>query len=72
MRMNRQERERLGRPKTRALKFNLAVGEAVQRMFAHGLPRKKQKGASSTSDGVVRVSDRGSTGTAGTDGPGPR
>jgi hypothetical protein len=70
--MNRQERERPGRPETRALKFILAVEEAVQRMFACGLPRKEAKGTSSTRDESVRVGDPDNAGTAGTGRQEPR
>ena len=70
--MSRQERARPGRPETRVLRVNLAVEEAVRRMFAYGLLRKRQKGASSTSDEAVRGSDWGRAGTAGADGPGSR
>ncbi len=64
--MNRQEGERPGRPENRALKFNFAVDEAVQRMFAHGPPPKKRKGTSSARNERARVSDWGHAGTAGT------
>lgn len=70
--MSRQESNRPGRPETRVLKFNLAVDEAVQQMFAHGPPRKKRKGTSSAHEESVRAGDRGHADTAGTDRQEPR
>ncbi len=70
--MNRQECERPGRLGTRAPKFNLAVEEAVERMFACGLPRKEAKGTSSTPDESVRFGDPDNAGTAGTGRQEPR
>ncbi len=66
---------RPGRPETRVLKIDLPVKEAVQRMFAYGLPRKKRKGAASKSDKPVAVSNQDTKDqarTAGTHRQGPR
>ncbi len=40
--VRKTKRNRPGRPETRVLRINLPVKEAVRRMFAYGLPRKKR------------------------------
>lgn len=74
--MSKQERKlnrnRPGRPETRILKINLPVEEAVRRMFAYGLPRKKRKGTAPKSDKPVNVGIQDHARTAGTYRHGPR
>ena len=54
--MTKEEpKSHLGCPETRVLRINLAVDEAVGRMFAYGLPRKKQKETGSRSIDPVKV-----------------
>ena len=68
--MSKQERKpkrnRPGRPETRVLKINLAVEEAVRRMFAYGPPRKKRKGTTSKSGEPVKVRNQDQARSAGT------
>ena len=70
--MSSQERYRPGRPETRVVKINLAVEDAVRCMFSYGLPRKKRKGTSSTSDEPVKIKNRSQGSTAGTHSHGAR
>ena len=74
--MSKQERKRKrnrpGRPETRVLKINLAVEEAVRRMFAYGLPRRKRKGTVSKGGEPVQVRNQDPARTTGTQRPGPR
>ena len=54
--MTKEEpKNRPGRLETRALKINLAVEEAVGRMFAYGLPRERRNGTGSKSIEPVKV-----------------
>lgn len=48
----------LGCPETRVLRINLAVDEAVGRMFSYRLPRKKRKETGSKSIDPVKVRDQ--------------
>ncbi len=64
--MSMQKLDRPGRPETCVLRIDLAPEGVSLRILACGPPRKKRKGASSTSDEPVRGSDRGHAGTAGT------
>ncbi len=68
----KRKRNRPGRPETRVLKINLAVEEAVRRMFAYGLPRRKRTGTVSQSGEPVQVRNQDPAPTAGTQRPGPR
>ena len=70
--MSKPKRNRPGRPETRVLKINLAVEEAVRRMFAYGLPLEKRKGTVSKSGEPVKVRNQGQARTAGTHRDGPR
>ena len=62
----RPKRNRVGRPETRVLKINLPVEEAMRRMFADGLPRKKRKGVTSKNGEAGKVKNRDQVRTAGT------
>ena len=62
--MSNPQRNRPGRPETRVLKINLAVEEAVRRMFAYGLPLEKRKGTGSQSGEPVKVSNQDPARTA--------
>ena len=63
---------RPGRPETRVLRINLPVKEAVRRMFAYGLPRKKRKGTISKSGEPVKGRNQDPASAAGTHRHGPR
>ena len=56
--VRKTEGNRPGRPETRVLKIDLPVKEAVRRMSAYGLPRKKRKGTESKSGEPVKVSNQ--------------